>query len=351
MNLREEGRKTVKKIIMLFIVGFIFTGYNIFAANGDLIVNGKLGVGTTGPAGKLEVQGGRSFFSAAGEQYGIGIKYNSSGGAVYFGATSGSATPDAAISNAGGFTLMTLQNSGNVGIGTMNPQARFHVSGVSIFDQPNGAIRILKVAATPGNDDLGIWYVGEDSFALASWGAQQGVRINTVNGSLGVGITPGYKLDVGGDIMVRNGIIRSGLRSNFFLALQGDRNLVLYDNGVAVWQSNTYTSDIRLKKNISQMTDVLPQVMQMSGIRFNWIDESWGKQAEIGVIAQEVEKFFPEIVTTDQKSGYKLVQYEKLTPILIEAVKELKAENDSLKDKLERFEKKIESIEQRLDRK
>ena len=99
-------------------------------ANGLIVENGNVGIGTTAPVGKLDVQGGRSYFAPASEQYGVGVKYVSTGGTVYFGATSNSATPDAAISNAGGSTLMTLQNGGNVGIGTFDPGAfKLNVNG------------------------------------------------------------------------------------------------------------------------------------------------------------------------------------------------------------------------------
>jgi hypothetical protein len=56
---------------------------------------------------------------------------------------------------------------------------------------------------------------------------------------------------------------------------------------------------------------------------------------DVGVIAQEIEEVLPEIVTT-RESGYKAVKYEKIVPLLIEAVKELKAEVDSLRSRLDR---------------
>jgi hypothetical protein len=54
---------------------------------------------------------------------------------------------------------------------------------------------------------------------------------------------------------------------------------------------------------------------------------------DIGVIAQEVEKVFPEIVTT-RDNGYKAVKYEKLTAVLIEAIKELSNEVKELKKQI-----------------
>jgi cytoskeletal protein CcmA (bactofilin family) len=63
---------------------------------------------------RLRVTDSRVFINGNGEQYGLGVRYVSTGGAVHFGATSNSATPDAAISNAGGGTLMTFANDGKI---------------------------------------------------------------------------------------------------------------------------------------------------------------------------------------------------------------------------------------------
>ena len=91
-------------------------------------------------------------------------------------------------------------------------------------------------------------------------------------------------------------------------------------------------SDIRLKLNPVPITDSLGKIMQVSGITFEW-DETkqlTRKGRDVGVIAQEIEKILPEIVHEDFK-GYKNVQYEKIIPLLIECIKELKLEIDSLK--------------------
>ncbi|MBP5667829.1 MAG: hypothetical protein IKO46_08205, partial [Salinivirgaceae bacterium] len=66
------------------------------------------------------------------------------------------------------------------------------------------------------------------------------------------------------------------------------------------------------------------------------------------VIAQEVEKVLPELVYTDE-AGFKSVDYTKLSPILIEAVKELKTEKDELEKKNNALEAKVERLEKMME--
>ena len=92
------------------------------------------------------------------------------------------------------------------------------------------------------------------------------------------------------------------------------------------------SSDKRLKTNIVKIDSALSKVSQIGGYHFEWkdIDEAPHQGEDIGVIAQEIEKVLPEIVS-ERETGYKAVNYQKLTALLIEAVKELKGEIDELK--------------------
>lgn len=100
------------------------------------------------------------------------------------------------------------------------------------------------------------------------------------------------------------------------------------------------TSDRRLKENIKPITNPLQKLKKLNGVTFDWrklTEEEEARKfqlnrgADIGVIAQEVEEVLPEIVTTREKTGYKAVKYDKLTALLIEAVKEQQTQIDELK--------------------
>ncbi len=140
------------------------------------------------------------------------------------------------------------------------------------------------------------------------------------NGDVGIGTdTPNYKLDVRGSI-------------------GSDTTL--------------YHSDIRWKKNVSKLKGALDKVTDLRGVNFEWrVDEfpemAFSKGTNIGFIAQEVEEALPELVSSG-KNGFKSVQYANIVPILVEAVKELKAENDKLKETLTAMADRQKSIEDML---
>jgi hypothetical protein len=97
------------------------------------------------------------------------------------------------------------------------------------------------------------------------------------------------------------------------------------------------TSDIRLKKDISEVSNALELVNNLHPVLYNWIDErptiNPGHK-ELGFLAQEVEAVVPNVVRTGAGDGLedkKIVAYDRLVALLVGAVKELKAEVDALK--------------------
>ena len=96
-----------------------------------------------------------------------------------------------------------------------------------------------------------------------------------------------------------------------------------------------YSSDERLKTEIETIPNALQKIKTINGVTFNWNSLAENKDTEkreAGVIAQQVQKVLPEIISV-RDNGYLAVAYEKLVPLLIEAIKELSAEVEALKGK------------------
>ena len=91
------------------------------------------------------------------------------------------------------------------------------------------------------------------------------------------------------------------------------------------------TSDERLKTNITPILDGLNKIGEIKGYEYDWVENEHHENVghDIGVIAQEIEKIAPEAVVT-RENGYKAVRYEKLIPLLIQAIRELNKKIDNL---------------------
>lgn len=99
-------------------------------------------------------------------------------------------------------------------------------------------------------------------------------------------------------------------------------------NSISV-QNVYYHSDARAKTNIQTFTNGLNVVTQLRPVTYNFVD-SHNSALEIGLLAQELEEILPNAVMTDG-SGTKLVNYNALIPVLIDAIKTLQEEIDVLK--------------------
>ena len=102
-------------------------------------------------------------------------------------------------------------------------------------------------------------------------------------------------------------------------------------------------SDLRFKRDIETIRGALDVIQQLRGVRFAWNRDEFPQQRfsdqhQIGLVAQEVVGILPEVVSKGA-DGYYNLDYGKLTPLLIEAVKELKTQNDELRAKTDRIAK------------
>jgi trimeric autotransporter adhesin len=304
---------------------------------------------TNGVTGRSSSTSGTGVFGTAsatsGNTYGVfGSTISPNGRAV--GARSVSSTGTTygvhsqVLSSAGFsgyFTGGKFYVSGNVGIGTETPEYRLDVyaptnsnTGIAVFRNFSGQNKIELRQNSNGAGALELNNSGSTTTVLLS-----GDGTNYINGgSLGIGTTaPTQALHVVGNIRVS--AIGSG-------AYWGPVNRT-FDGTFT-----TSTSDIRLKENVKTLNGGLDKVLQLRGVSFNWkSNPEYGNQ--IGFIAQEVEKVIPELVFTNEVDGYKGVNYAEVAAVMVEAIKELKAENDQLKAENEKVNTRLEKIEALLN--
>ena len=132
--------------------------------------------------------------------------------------------------------------------------------------------------------------------------------------------------------------------SNVHIGGAGNPAQELQVTGDGVFTGNItayYSSDISLKDNIRPIESAIFKVKQIRGVTFDWNEKSTELQQEkghdVGLIAQEVEKVLPEIVQI-REDGIKAIQYEKVVPLLVEAIKEQQVTIENLTKRIELLE-------------
>jgi len=206
----------------------------------------------------------------------------------------------------------TTISTGNVGIGIDSPQQNLSVNYGANIDQADQAYGTLDYGLTFGSGSG----EGISSDRLGLSNSQWGLDFHT-NSSKRMSITNGGYVGIGTD------------QPTAALDVCGDINA---SGNINASQSINCSSDIRYKKNITPLAASLNKLMKLQGVNYDWRindfpDKNFVDTKQIGFIAQDLEKILPEVVFTD-KQGYKSVDYSRLTPILVEAVKELNGKNE-----------------------
>jgi trimeric autotransporter adhesin len=344
---------------------------NLSISNGNLVVStGNIGIGTPNPVDKLSVAG---TIRATGD-----ICTDVAGGiCLSAGSNSQWSTNGANINNS---------NTGNVGIGTTNPNNRLTVG---TENNPFGVSDAGDITVTGGTDrnwaifktnasgvlegKIGIDPAG--NIILAESSGNVGIRMANPQVALAVGasgqlVTQGWSRAIMAHTYIfplstpDPAVPRGGGNHYFFIgAPSGDGNGDLYfgrtvaidnttpaaysakiDGATNQWSfsqaitvsTTNYASDASLKKDIGIIPDALSKVLDLKGVSFKWKDTG---RADLGLIAQDVEKVFPQIVATDKSTGLKSVEYANIVAPLIEAMKEQQQQIDELKKEIEILKK------------
>ncbi len=267
-----------------------------------------------------------------------------------------------------GTPLLTLANSGNVGIGTVTPSQKLDVvgnatvsgtvtaaslsgngSGLTSLNASNVSSGTLSdarlsgnilrsdnlqffemIGGTPfidfhnGNDPADFDYriINDSDQRLRFVPSANNSVLTLTNARVGImEISPAVALEVGGAIRASGNISSTG--------------------------GTCCGSDSRLKKNIQTLRGSLDKLLAMRGVRFQWKDPSAeGVPAgpQIGLVAQEVESVMPELVVTDEK-GFKYINTTGFPGLTVEAIRELKKENDELKARLTAVESALAKLQ------
>ena len=201
--------------------------------------------------------------------------------------------------------LMTFNGGGNIGISCAEPAAKLHITGNSGL---NGVPQLLLQET-------------ENDYARLSFRNTSSTYWDVAG------------LPASSNTGAAFNFFYSGLNSNI-LSLKGDGKATFYGQVTAA--GILLTSDERLKKNITPIDNVMPRLEHIDAFTYQWKDSTKDQESQIGFLAQQVEKTFPQLVKTDE-SGSKAVAYMSMVPLLLQAIKEQQK-------KIEALEKKMLSI-------
>ncbi|TAN17071.1 MAG: hypothetical protein EPN37_07500 [Chitinophagaceae bacterium] len=202
----------------------------------------------------------------------------------------------------------------------------------------------IGASATANGSNNGAIAIGSGSSATAQNSLALGVSASA-SGQNATAIGTGAIANVANTLILGNG-------ANVGIGTNTPGTNKLYVNGnvyvagsITASGAITGSSDIRFKKNLLELRHVLAAIDSLHGYTYFFLtkkfeDKDFPKTKQIGMIAQEVEKYFPELVSTD-KEGYKSLNYPQFTAVLLEAVKEQQAEIDSLKKQNEQYQQTV----------
>ncbi|MDX1958877.1 MAG: tail fiber domain-containing protein [Leptospiraceae bacterium] len=278
---------------------------------------------------------------------------------------------------------------GNVGIGTTSPAGILHLQGSTptVFMQSSSDSTTRRLIGLDSSQNLAIYAnVNQIIQFMDRDNSTERMRINTGSGNVGIGTTsPSNKLHVVGSMKIEgnqldlndsgtflisqntpaSAIVLRGT-TNSFIAFETDGanprmkidingrvgigttnpTALLHVAGTAGNNSGTWSnlSDINLKKNIISYAGSLDKILQLRPVSFEWKETKEGrtKGKHIGFIAQEVEKIFPEWVST-LSDGHKWLTPEGINAVIIKAIQEM---YDKDKSREKDFNQKLSKLEE-----
>lgn len=218
-----------------------------------------------------------------------------------------------------------------------NARAAVSASGSLSYNSSTGVFSYTTPSTSGISEGSNLYYTDARARAAVSFTAGSGgynsttgvitIPTNTNQLTNGAGFITGYTETSTLDAVVARGASTSRAMSTGALTVSGAIT--------ATGEITAYYSDANLKKDIVEITNPIEKVMSLRGVTFRPNETALAlgitDKEEVGVIAQEVEAVLPQLVTPSAFAGYKTVKYDKLTALLLEAVKAQQLQIDALR--------------------
>ncbi|MBK8144442.1 MAG: tail fiber domain-containing protein [Bacteroidetes bacterium] len=224
--------------------------------------------------------------------------------------------------------LMRIKGDGNIGIGTSTPNAPLQFGNTNanrkivLYELANNDHNFMGFGVNGGALRYQVQSSAQNHIFYAGNGVSASTEIMRIqgNGNVGIGIAaPTQKLHV------FNGTT----------------------NGTYTTTGWVHSSDARLKTNIKPLENSLNKILSLKGVSYNW-KASPNTNTQVGFIAQDVEKVFPEVVVVDSDGKYGMA-YQNLVAPMVEAIKELHQQNEDQKKLIEDQQKINLDLMKRLE--
>ncbi|MCM8812125.1 MAG: tail fiber domain-containing protein [Candidatus Omnitrophica bacterium] len=245
--------------------------------------------------------------------------------------------------------LLRITSAGQVGLGTSSPSARMQIytpsgrtirlesasNAETLWAASNNGIGVLAYTQDPGSIGIrsegatGILGFSGDAYGVGVWanGAYIGLLVEAED--------DGVQAYASGT----NGIGTYARSENYIGIRASGFDYDFYPNGPG--ENYGSSSSIRWKTDIHPIEGALEKILQLRGVSFRW-DEPHGGHQDIGFIGEEVGPVVPEIVVYEENGvDADGMDYSRLTPILLEAIREQKKRVDQLKSEIAELEKTL----------
>lgn len=223
----------------------------------------------------------------------------------------------------------SIYDNWNVWIWTINPSQQLHTTWIARFDWG------VQVGSKTVIDNVAWWHISYWSTWWKNWTYGGWWYMQDSTWMRVLWNKPIYTANE-----VRATIFKDANNVWYYLDPSSTSNLNIVQANAFI-----YSSDRRLKKNIYTLNNSIKKINKLRWVSFNWKENG---NAEIGLIAQEVESIYPDLVVTDNK-WMKAVKYGNIVAILIEGMKELYSSISWNSTKISDLENKINILTEKLN--